>query len=163
LLSWSQTDNDLVAETITEITGVKASPERVVRLQSTIKSRQYFRNNQLVRQDILEETTKVTSGDNPPQIKVLSPKTVKVGEKFNFDVIVTQPLNDDLLLGTAIEEPISRQLYLEPSTLELERLSAGGIYKIITAPLSPDKRWISAVIVGGEGITLITQRVIVEQ
>ncbi len=40
------------------------------------------------------------------------PERVKVGEEFDFDVIVREPLGDDLLAGTAIDEKVDIERYI---------------------------------------------------
>lgn len=160
--SWSQEGDKLVAQTVTKIRGIRKDQGRVVRLNSTLRSRQYFQDEQIVYQEILNEQTKLTSGENPPQIRVIAPKTVAVGEKYNFDVIVNEPLGDNVLLGAVKEERTASGLYLNPTALELEPLPAGGIYKVATAPLLPESNWLSAIVVRGDGITMVTQRVKVE-
>ncbi len=160
--SWSKEGNKLIAETITTIRGVQDTQGRKVRLSSTIKSRQHFQEQKLVRQEILAEQSQLTSGSNPPQVKIVSPEVVQVGAKYNFDLIVNEPLNDQVLLGGVQEEKTASKLYLNPSALELEPLPAGGIYKVATAPLLPDSNWLSAILVRGDGITMITHRVNIE-
>ena len=160
--SWSTEGDRLVAETKTTITGVKNTQGREARLDSTIRSRQYFADSKLVRQEILSEQSKLFSGENPPQVKVVAPTVVKVGEKYNFDLIVDRPLGDAVLLGAVREDKIVSNLYLNPSDLELEPLPAGGIYKIATAPLLPDSNWLSAILVRGDGITRVVHRVTTE-
>lgn len=161
--SWSQDGKQLVAETVTRINGVQSNQGRVVQLESVLRSRQYFEDQKLVRQDILSEQTKLTSGDHPPDVKVSAPETVQVGQKYNFDVIVNEPLDNKVLLGAVKEEKTASSLYLNPTALELEPLPAGGIYKVATAPLLPDSNWLSAILVRGDGITMVTQRVNVEE
>jgi hypothetical protein len=161
--SATQKGDELIAETATIITGSQNSQGRVVKLESKIKSRQYFRDQKLVRQEIITEETKLTAGDRPPQIQVNVPETVKLGEKYNFDTIVTEPLEGNVLLGAAIEERIGSNLYLNPSTIELEPLSAGGIFKVVTAPRLKDNHWLSAIIVRGDGITMVTKRVRIQE
>jgi hypothetical protein len=161
--SATQKGDELIAETTTIITGSQNSQGRIVKLKSNIKSRQYFREQKLVRQEIIAEATTLTTGDRPPQIQVNVPKIVKVGEKYNFDTIVTEPLEGNVLLGAALEERIGSNLYLKPSTIELEPLSAGGIFKVVTAPRLKDNHWLSAIIVRGDGITMVTKRVRIEE
>ena len=161
--SWSEEGGQLIAETKTTITGVKQDRGREARLNSTIRSRQYFQEQKLVRQDILTEQSRLTSGGNPPQVDIVAPTVVKVGEKYNFDLIVDRPLEDNVLLGAVREEKTAGNLYLDPTNLELEPLPAGGIYKIATAPLLPDSNWLSAVVVRGDGITTIAHRVNIEE
>ena len=161
--SWSEEGDRLVAETITTIKGVQKNRGRIIHLDSTIKSRQYFQDQQLVNQEILAERSQLKSGNNPPQVEVIAPETIKTGEKYNFDLIVDEPLEDKVLLGAIKEEKTASNLYLNPTALELEPLPAGGIYKTSTAPLLPESNWVSAILVRGDGITMITHRINVEE
>ncbi|HAC63013.1 MAG TPA: hypothetical protein DCF68_05615 [Cyanothece sp. UBA12306] len=159
LLSWDKTENAWTAETLTTVEGTSKEDDRVVQLKATIKSRQTFEDGKLVRQEILEERTELTSGSNPPQIEVKLPETVRVGQEFDFDVIVKEPLNDNLLAGIAIGEKIASNRYLEPSAMELQLLQAGGIFKRIKASENPENHWFSALLVRPDGMVLVTQRV----
>lgn len=163
LQSWENTENGLMAETLTTIQGNHKQKGRNVQLQSTIKSRQYFQDQKLVRQEILTEKTQVSSGANPPQVEIVIPETVKVGEEFEFDAIVKQPLGTDLLAGAAVDEKIASDRYLKPNPLELELLQAGGLFKRAKAPNQPGARWMSAILIRGDGMTMVTQRLKVEQ
>lgn len=161
--SWSAEGDRLVAETTTTITGTQNSRGRSANLNSTIKSRQYFADRKLVRQEILSEQSRLSSGENPPQVDIVAPTTVKVGEKYNFDLVVNEPLGDKVLLGAVSEEKTASNLYLNPTALELEPLPAGGIYKLATAPLLPNSNWLSAILVRGDGITTVVHRVNIEE
>lgn len=157
--SWSASGNELVAETLTTIRGIKTQAGRQERLNSTIRSRQYFQGQKLVRQEILTEQSQLTAGDRPPQVKVVAPDSVTTGEKYNFDLIVDEPLGNQVLLGAVQEEKTAANLYLNSTSLELEPLAAGGIYKVATAPSMPESNWLSAILVRGDGMTMITHRV----
>ena len=163
LESWEQNGNQLIAETVTSIEGTQRVNGRLISMESTLRSRQTFENQQLINQEILGEQTFLTSGINPPEVMVMLPERVSRGERFSFDVIVEEPLGEDVLLGAAIEERTSGALYLNPSSFDLELLSAGGIFKWVKAPLISDQRWLSAILVRGDGITLVTQRIIIEE
>ena len=160
--SWSESGNELVAETLTTVRGIQNTEGRKARLKSTIKSRQYFQGQKLVRQEILSEQSQLTSGENPPVVEVVAPDTVTVGQKYNFDLIVDEPLENQVLLGAVQEEKTAGNLYLNSTSLELEPLPAGGIYKVATAPGTPESNWLSAILVRGDGITMITHRVNIE-
>lgn len=161
--SWSEEGTQLVAVTTTKIRGNRQESVRSLRLNSTIKSRQYFQDAKLIRQEILSEQSQIKSGENPPTVAIVAPKTVKAGDRYSFDLIVDEPLEDKVLLGAVQEDKTSSNLYLNPNVLELEPLPAGGIYKTVTAPLLPDSNWLSAVLVRGDGITMITHRVNVQE
>jgi hypothetical protein len=86
------------------------------------------------------------------------PEQVRVGQPYNFDVIVKEPLGNNLLLGTALEEQIKPERFTKPADLKLELLSAGGIFKLGKAPLKEDNRWVSAVLIREGGMIMVTQR-----
>ena len=146
--------------TAAEATLPAATPAapRSFALNATLTSRQRFEAQKIVQQDMLSERTQLTSGDNPPTIDLNLPPQVTTGQTFDFDALVKEPLGDRLLLGAALEEPISPTSYLNPTPINLEPLSAGGIFKVGQAPIKPENRWMSAVIIRDDGITTVTQR-----
>jgi hypothetical protein len=158
LESWKSEGNTIIADTVTTISGLPASGNNNLTLYSTIKSRQKVTGAKIVHQDILSERTQLTAGSKPPQVEIKLPQQVKVGEKYSFDAIVKEPLGEDFLLGTAIEEPIQGNKLLNPTIANLEFLNSGGLFKIGRAPSTPGPQWISAVIRRGEDMTIITQR-----
>jgi hypothetical protein len=159
LQSWEQKGNQLLAKTETKITGTYKKDGREIALNSTILALQSFENGKLVGQEILKERTDLISGKNPPEVEVRLPEKVRSGEQFNFDVILQEPLGNDLVLGTAIEDRIDLERYLNPSEFELEELSAGGIFKLVTAPSTGEDLWFSAMLVKADGLRIVTQRV----
>jgi hypothetical protein len=158
LQSWKKQGNSFIAETVTTITGNQKLDSRNVTLKSTIRSLQIFEGNKLVKQEILSEKTEMKSGKNPPNIQFNLPDKVKVGQEYFFDAIVQEPLGDDILLGTAIEEPISEKTLLSSSPADLEVLNSGGLFKVGKAPALAENRWISAVLMRSGGMTILTQR-----
>ncbi|HEY9845599.1 MAG TPA: hypothetical protein V6D03_05315, partial [Candidatus Caenarcaniphilales bacterium] len=115
-------------------------------------------NQKITRQEILAEHSELTSGAKPPVVELNLPKQVKVGQDYSFDAIVKEPLGESLLLGAALEEPISPKNYLSQAQIKLEALPAGGIFKLGKAPAQASNQWISAVLVREDGMTLISQR-----
>ncbi|HBB35967.1 MAG TPA: hypothetical protein DDZ80_30170 [Cyanobacteria bacterium UBA8803] len=158
LQSWENDGNAIVAETITYITGEQSGQGSPMKLASTLRSRQRYEGQTIVSSEILAEDSQVTSGTNPPTVQVILPEKVRIGQQFAFDVIVQQPLGDNLLLGTALEEQITPERYATSPDFELELLPAGGIFKVGRAPLRAEPRWVSAVLIWGEGMTTITRR-----
>lgn len=159
LLSWEKEGSNWIAETLTTVQGSQEKEGRKIQLEAKVKSRQTFQDDKLIRQEILTEETRLTAGETPPKVAINIPETVKVGEAFDFDVIVDEPLNDELLAGMAIAEKVDSDRYLDPSKMELQLLQAGGLFKRIPAVDSPQNRWLSAIVVRSDGITLITRRV----
>ena len=159
LESWQKKGDRLIAQTVTNIQGTGKMKGRVIALNGKIRSLQQFKNNKIVHQDIQVERIEITSGKNPPRIEVRLPDQVKVNQQFDFDVILKDPLGDDLLAGIALDEKVEADRYLDPKSPELEILSAGGIFKRVTAPSTPQDHWLSAILVQGDGLVLVTQRV----
>jgi hypothetical protein len=156
--SWKAEGKGFSAETVTRITGTQKIGNRDWKIDSTLRSRQLFENQKIVQQEILGEKSLITSGKNPPTVVLNLPEQLKPGQQFNFDAIVQEPLGNDLLLGSALEEPVKADGFVNPTTADLEVLSAGGIYKVGRAPTTPENRWLSAVVVRQDGMTLVTQR-----
>ncbi|MBD2343361.1 nuclear transport factor 2 family protein [Anabaena subtropica] len=157
LQSWKNEGNAIIAETVTNITGLPSGNNNLA-LNATIRSRQRIMGGKIARQEILSERTLITSGTKPPQVDVKLPQQVKVGQQYNFDAIVQEPLGEDLLLGTALEEPIQVNKYFNPTSIDLQLLNSGGLFKVGRAPSTPGNRWVSAVIMRGSGMTMVTQR-----
>ena len=158
LQSWKPEGQAIIAETLTNISGSQAQNSGNMVLNSTIRSRQRIENGRIVRQDIISERSQVRSGSKPPTVELKLPQQVKVGQQYSLDAIVQEPLGDDYLLGAAVEEPVAAQTYLSSTKVDLELLPAGGLFKLGKAPAKPEDRWISAVIIRGDGMTMITQR-----
>ncbi|MBC7970334.1 MAG: nuclear transport factor 2 family protein [Verrucomicrobia bacterium] len=158
LKTWKAEGSGFMTETVTHVTGVQKVGDRELKIDSTLQSQQQFENQKIVRQEILAERSQITSGTNPPNVKLNLPEQVNAGQEFSFDAVVQEPLGNDLLLGTALEEPVKAGGFVSPTTVNLELLSAGGIFKVGRAPLTADNRWISAVLVRHDGMTMITQR-----
>ncbi len=158
LQSWQAEGNGIVAETITNITGTQTQDNRNLALKATIRSRQRYENQKVVRQEVLAERSQLSTGTKPPTLDIKLPQSVKPGQQYNFDAVVVEPLKDDYLLGAAIEEAVATGQYFNPTQVRLELLPAGGLFKIGRAPANGSDRWLSAVVVRGDGLTQVTQR-----
>ncbi|MCU0551667.1 MAG: nuclear transport factor 2 family protein [Leptolyngbya sp. Prado105] len=158
LRSWQPSSNGFQAETITRITGTQTRNGQEVKLDATLRSRQQFQNQKIVKQEILSEKNRITAGDKPPSVSVSLPEQVRVGQEFSFDAIVQEPLENDLLLGTVVQEPVNSAGYLKPATADLDVLNSGGLFKIGKAPNKAGSQWVSAVLVRHGGMTMVTQR-----
>ncbi len=161
LESWSREGEEIVVETTTNISGMGTNQGQTQELKSTIRSRQYFQGKQVVRQEIISEATDVIS-NAPPEVNVIVKSQVQTHERFNFDLIVQDPLENGILLGAAIEEATRSNGYLQPSNFELAPLPSGGIFKLVTAPALPGAYWLSGIIIDGNGKHIVTRRVTVE-
>lgn len=162
--SWEpQQDNSVVAVTTTKITGTRQDQQRELGLSATITARQRLEDGKIVEQEVLQEQSRLTTGEKPPTVNLNLPEQVAPGASFDFDAVVMEPLGERLLLGAAIEEPVEANNYLNPAPVELELLSSGGLFKVGRAPDTAGDRWVSAVIVRYDGITALTQRLHVKK
>lgn len=161
--TWERSGDDLIAETRTTIRGTQASGDRPLSLDATLTARQTIRNGQIVAQTILSEASELSSGEGAPTVDVRLPERVRSGQEFTFDAIVQEPIGTGILLGAAIAEQVAPAAYLDPSDLPLEPLASGGLFKVGRAPADGGDRWISAILVSSEGMTVVTRRLQVER
>lgn len=158
LQSWELTDNGYIAETVTYISGTQITNGQPTQLESVIRSEQTFVEGKITAQKTLSERNQLTSGDMPPTVSVILPEQVEPGESYDFDAIVQEPLGNRYLLGAAIEEGTTATDFFTGRPIELELLAAGGLFKIGEAPTSADSRWVSALLVREDGVTVVTRR-----
>jgi hypothetical protein len=154
----AQSGDQYVVETTTTLKGRQKAADRDMALAATVRSRLTIVNQKIVAQETLSEQSRLTFGAKPPEVTVSLPEQVKVGQTFNFDAIVKDPLGDTLLLGAAVEESITPARYLQPAAVALEPLSSGGLFKVGQAPSQPTRQWVSAVLIQGDGMTIVSQR-----
>ncbi|MGB3790127.1 MAG: nuclear transport factor 2 family protein [Phormidesmis sp.] len=158
LQSWEPTTDGFLAETVTYVSGTQIDNSLGRELESVIRSQQTYQNGKIVSQKTLSERNQLTSGEQPPSVSVILVEQVESGEKYDFDAIVLEPLGDRYLLGGVIDEGVSATDFFTGRPVELELLSAGGLFKIGEAPDTPDSRWVSALLVRDDGMTVITRR-----
>lgn len=158
LQSWQPQGDGIVAETVTNITGSQVSDNRNLALKATIRTRQRYENQKIVSQEVLSERSQLSAGTKPPTLNIKLPASVKPGQQYNFDAIVQEPLKEDYLLGAAVEEPVQVNQYFNPTPVQLELLPAGGLFKVGKIPAGTGDRWLSAVVIRGDGLTQVTQR-----
>jgi hypothetical protein len=159
LQNWQGTGNSYTADTLTKIAGTQQLNGRTHNLQATIQSRQKIVGGQIVQQQILQERTQVSSGTKPPTIELNLPDKLQTNAEYNLDAIVAEPLGEDVLLGTVLEQPVSDRVYGKPANYKLELLTAGGLFKVARAPGKSGDYWFSTIFIRPAGMTTLTQRV----
>lgn len=158
--SWKAQGNGYVANTLTKITGVQQVNGRTYNLLATIESQQQIVGGRVAQQQVLQERTMLTSGDKPPTIELNLPTKLQTNAEYHLDAIVTEPLGEDVLLGAALEQPVSAASYAQPAAkYKLELLTAGGLFKIARAPGKSGDYWMSTIFIRPSGMTTLTQRV----
>lgn len=163
LLSWQAAGPGAYAiETHTKITGQQTQANRDLTLTADVTSRQRLEEGQIVSQETLSETSRLTSGANPPTLRVQLPQTVAPRDTYSFDTIVLEPLGQRTLMGVAVEEGVTAEDFFAPRPVVFDILSSGGLYKVGTAPEAPDNRWVSTVVIREDGMVVETRRLRVE-
>ncbi len=160
---WKKTSAGWELELTTQMTGEGSFQEQPLKLEASLSSRQRIVNGQITWQDITSEQSKLLAGEAPPTVQFNLPTAVKVGQDYNLDVIVQEPLGDALLLGSALVQPINAETYLQQPSIKLELLPAGGLFKIGQAPNQAGSQWISVALIRDSGKVLMTQRLRVGQ
>ena len=107
-------------ETLTTIEGKRNLKGQIWAIQGTVRALQVIEANQVRSQTILAEQTQVRIGEKPPTVTVSLPTTVTVGKDYSYDVVVQEPVNNDLFMGTVLNEPVSAALISNPARLQLE-------------------------------------------
>lgn len=135
LLAWEATGPDsYTIETLTRVKGLEVRPDRQLHLTAEITSRQSLLKGQVNYQQILSETSRLTSGTHPPTVRLQLSPTLTPGQSFTFDAVVTEPLQGQSLMGAAVDEAVRAEDFLTPRPVALDVLSSGGLYKIGVAP-----------------------------
>ncbi|MBE9062096.1 nuclear transport factor 2 family protein [cf. Phormidesmis sp. LEGE 11477] len=158
LQSWEPTSTGFLAETVTYVSGTQIDNGQSRELESIIRSRQAYQDGKIISQETLSERNQMTSGEKPPSVSVILAEQVESGEQYDFDAIVLEPLGNRYLLGGVIDEGVTSTDFFAGRPVELELLSAGGLFKIGEAPDTPDSRWVSALLVREDGVTIVTRR-----
>ena len=81
---------------------------------------------------------------------------------FFENLLAQQFLIYKILAGFKGRSELQAASFAFARSLELELLTAGGLFKRVKAADKPEDSWISAILIRGDGITLVTQRVRVE-
>ncbi len=166
ITTWTKTPQGWTVETETQITGRRTDNKRQLALDSLQQLRTTIENGKFIRQEVLGERNRVTSGDAPPTLDMRLDPEVQTNQDFSLDVIVQEPLQNDVLLGAVSDEPVLPGKISDIAKLDLKPLidsksgtGPGGIFKIGRAPAKAESRWISAIVLRKTGMTFLTQRI----
>ena len=162
LVKWERTGDTYKVQTATRAQGNRVDGATRFKLDAQLTSVQTYSNRgsswQIAQQEILAEGSSLTSGEKPPEVELRMPSKIGVGREYALDAIVTEPLGASLLLGAVLEESVSSDSYLKESTVNLEALRSGGMFRIGKAPYNEGDRWVSVVLVRENGITITGKR-----
>lgn len=159
LQSWKPEGNSMVIDTLTTITGSRIHNGQPATIAAQIRARQKITGGKIVQQQILSEKTLTTSGSKPPTVDLNIPDKLKTNESYSIDAIVQEPLGDDVMMGTIVEQAVSAAGYSQPQEYSLELLATGGLFKNAKAPGKSGDYWLSATFIRPGGMTTVTRRI----
>ena len=157
--NWKQDAAGISIDITTQIDGVSTDAGKPNKLAAKIQARQYIVSGKVTQQQILNEQVLSSTGLKPPTVDMVVPDKLRPNEDYNVDVIVQEPLNDDVMMGALSEQPVSTGSYGKATPYKLELLSTGGLFKNTKAPSKAGDYWLSAVFVRPDGITTVTRRI----
>ncbi len=110
---------------------------------------------------IIKEVAILRSIKSELKLNISIPDKVLTGSKYDADVILEYPLEDDFIAGGLISVDRNEINKNFNPYINLLPLSAGGIFKSIQAPFSPGSQTLAALIVHSKGIVSITKTIMV--
>ncbi|MDX1976094.1 MAG: hypothetical protein SFT94_00320 [Pseudanabaenaceae cyanobacterium bins.68] len=160
--NWQKVGNQYLVEAVTKIEGKqKQAKFKPFKLSAQLTAKQTYQTQtgrlQILRQEIVQETSLLTAGDRPPKLDLRLPNVIGLGRQYTVDAIADTP-EYNIMVGAIFAEPVTSNSFLMDKTVDLEPLRSGGIFKIGQAPYKEGNYWVSAVIVREGGISIAGQR-----
>ncbi len=119
-------------------------------------------NNKIKGYKVINEESILNSQNSPLVIKIVSPKKVLTGEKYEMNLIIENPLDNSLTASGMILLKNQGLTKISNDVFEIKPNQSGGLFKYIQAPLKPGSQTISAIITHPKGIYLITKKIKVD-
>ncbi len=125
--------------------------------KQTVKLETY--KNKIKGYEVINEESILNSENSPLIIKIVSPKKVLTGEKYEMNLIIEKPLDNSLTASGMIVLKDEDNKTITKDEFGIKPNQSGGLFKYIQAPLKPGYQTISAIITHPEGIYLITKKI----
>ena len=119
-------------------------------------------NNKIIDYKIVNAESILRSDDNNLKIKINSPQKVLTGERYDFDLIIEEPMDNSFITGEMIALKNSSSNKQLSIPFKMKPKLSGGLFKSITAPLQSGSQIISAIIVHQKGIFTVTKTIEVD-
>ena len=128
--------------------------------KQTVKVETY--KNKIKGYEVIDEESILNSKKSPLIIKIVSPKKVLTGEKYEINLIIENPLDNSLTAGGMIVLKNEDDKKISNDIFGIKPNQSGGLFKYIRAPLKPGYQTISAIITHPKWIYLITKKIKVD-
>ena len=139
-----------------KVTAIKIIDGSEFKLESNFLYSYNFIQGKISNGVIRNHLTTVRNDKNKIDITINIPDKVLTGSKYNIDIIINEPLGEEIYAG-------SLSTYIENSILEeeiqLEPLVTGGIFKITRAPTKSGIQIWTGIIANPQGLVTFTKTV----
>jgi len=125
--------------------------------KQTVKLETY--KNKIKGYKVIDEESILHSKTSRLIIKVISPRKVLTGEKYEINLIIEKPLDNSLTASGMIVLKNEYNMNISNDIFEIKPNQSGGLFKYIQAPLKPGSQTISAIITHPDGIYSITKKI----
>ncbi len=115
--------------------------------------------NKIKGYKVIEEESILNSQSSPLIIKIESPENVLTGEKYEVNLIIEKPLDNEVTAGGITLLKNENNMNISNNPYGIKPNQSGGLFKYIQAPLQPGNQTISAIITHPEGIYSITKKI----
>ena len=110
-------------------------------------------------QTVIREQSLLRSGEAELPVSLLIPDAVLTGQRYDFDVVLDQPLKDSVLAGGISELSREAIASLRSPDISLGALNGGGIFKTIQAPYKPGSQSWAVLLMHPEGTVSVSRMV----
>ena len=115
--------------------------------------------NKIKNYRVLDEESILNTQKSPLIINIVSPKKVLTGERYEINLIIEKPLDNELIASGMIVLKSKNQSQISNDLFSFKPNQAGGLFKYIQAPLEAGSQTISAIITHPEGIYSFTKKI----
>ncbi len=141
------------------VQGKRFIGEHSYKLKANQKLKLNIVNNQILSQEILSEYSILQNTEKPLSINLMIPDKVLTGSKYDFDIVLNDPLEDSMLAGGITQITPDQINKVEFPNIELNPMGGGGLFKIIQAPMEPGYQAWAVLLAHPDALISITKRV----
>ncbi len=139
-----------------KVNGNKIVNGEIYFLESNFKYLFSIQNDKINNGNIKNLLTTIRNDQNKIDIIFRIPEKVLTGKKYDIDIILNEPLGDEIIAGGIISHQDDTYLKQE---INIEPLASGGIFKTTRAASKPAKQIWSGIIVHPKGTISFTKSV----
>ncbi len=142
-----------------KVTGSHQEAGRSFRLEANQKLAVQQNGRKLSSQEIIGQESILRSGKKDLEVSVIAPEEVLTGQRYDFDVVVDEPLKDAVIAGGIVEVSKEAIASLRSPEISLGALNGGGIFKTIQAPYKAGSQSWAVLLMHPEGIVSVSRMV----